>query len=150
MAKTVLGSAMSYSIKVHVNQGDTDAYFHVIEESVWQYGGGGTWTNNDGVLTLEMGSSGTSGMLRFQTEEKKEIFSVVFGVHNYKPWTHVQTGLASNQTCGVLLPEYYSGGKFSHVDIATPSKVHDSEHRTITSEFRVYSGNNLDANIIIG
>ncbi|KAI1051028.1 hypothetical protein LB506_010948 [Fusarium annulatum] len=87
---------MPYTVKVRVYQTNQNAYFRVVETS-----------ESNGVLSLYMGDSGTAGLLRFKNEEGKESFSVAIGVHVYKPWLDIITGLADNITGAQSLPEYY-------------------------------------------
>ena len=63
---------MGYTIRVCGYQTNTNAFFHIVEKGCWHYANGAQWTEQDGVLTLTMGDSGTSGMLRFKTEQGKE------------------------------------------------------------------------------
>ncbi|VUC29836.1 unnamed protein product [Clonostachys rosea] len=145
---------MSYSIKTRVYQTNTNAYFHIVEKGVWHFANGGTWSDQDSALTLTMGGSGTSGMLRFTTEQGKEAFWIVLGVHNYKPWVDIVTGLANNSTCVKSLPEYYDS-KFPTRCAAreaqrTSHSALSVDHRTISVEYKVKEGHNLELNIIIG
>ncbi|KAL3465722.1 fungal fruit body lectin [Aspergillus heterothallicus] len=113
---------MSYTITVIVVNTTGNA-LSIVEKASWHYGGGGTWAEHDGQHTLTMGSSGTSGSLRFQSSNG-ELFNVVVGVHNYHPWGDVQVDLVGHDTAVKLLPEYYSGGRLSgeaHRDIKRTS-----------------------------
>ncbi|KAL2828555.1 fungal fruit body lectin [Aspergillus pseudoustus] len=115
---------MSYTITVIVVN-TTSTALSIVEKASWHYGGGGTWSEHDGGSqhTLTMGSSGTSGSLRFQSANG-EFFNVVVGVHNYAPWGDVQVDLVGHDTAVKLLPEYYSGGRLSgeaHRDIKRTS-----------------------------
>ncbi|KAI3324400.1 fruit body lectin [Xylariaceae sp. AK1471] len=139
---------MSYTINVRVYQSNTDTYFRIVENSVWHYANGGTWANSDGLLALTMGGSGTAGMLRFQTEEGKESFTVALGVHSYKPWVHILTDIATSATCVTLLPDYYNG---KHSDAVNPTfNIQNSAGRTISAEYKVAEGHNLVLNIVLG
>ncbi|CAG9993946.1 unnamed protein product [Clonostachys byssicola] len=142
---------MSYSIKARVYQTNTNAYFNIVEKGVWQ---NGTWSDQDGVLTLAMGGSGTSGMLRFMTEQGKEIFFVTLGVHNWKPWVDITEAPWPNASCVKILPEYYDA-KYPVRCAARDSQrashsIHTAEHRTISAEYKVAEGHNLELNIVIG
>jgi hypothetical protein len=113
---------MSYSITVIVVNA-TENSLNIVEKAAWHYGGGGIWSEHDGQHTLTMGSSGTSGALRFQSPNG-ELLNVVVGVHNYHPWGDAQVDLVGHDTAVKLLPEYYNGGRLSseaHQDIVRTS-----------------------------
>ncbi|CAH0044323.1 unnamed protein product [Clonostachys solani] len=142
---------MSYSIKARVYQTNTNAYFNIVEKGIWQTG---AWSDQNGVQTLTMASSGGSGMLRFTTEQGKEAFFIALGVHNYKPWVDVVTGLVHNVTCVKSLPEYYDS-KYPVRCAArdaqrTSQSVHSVDHRTISVEYKVAEGHNLELNVVVG
>lgn len=57
------------------------------------YANGGTWTEEKSdKFVLEMGGSGTSGMLRIKVSSGNT-FSVIVGYHNYKFWCDAQVDL---------------------------------------------------------
>ncbi|KAI5463645.1 lectin [Mariannaea sp. PMI_226] len=145
---------MSYSIKVRVYQTNPNAYFKCVEKGVWHYANGGTWTEQDGVLTLTMGGSGTSGMVRFMTEQGKEAFFIAMGVHNYKPWLDIITGLADDITCVKALPEYYNNTNpercRSREAQRTSESILNIDRRTIAASYKVAEGHNLELNIVLG
>jgi hypothetical protein len=144
---------MSYSIKVRVFQTNTNAFFHIVEKGVWHYANGGTWNETNGILTLTMGGSGTSGILRFMTEQGKEAFFVAMGVHNYKPWVDTITGLGDDITGVKALPEYYTGTNDrtrSREAQRTSQSILNVDRRTISTKYRVAEGNNLELDIVIG
>jgi len=100
---------MSYTIAVRV--ADTSvAGFAIVEQSVWHYANGGTWSQANNVLTLSMGGSGTSGGLRFQSSAGDERFTVLLGVHNYKRWCDIVTDLVPSDTNFKIQPTYYQDG----------------------------------------
>nr|BAB63923.1 fruit body lectin [Pleurotus cornucopiae] len=144
---------MSYTIKVRVYQTNPNAFFRIVEQGVWHYANGGTWSDKDGVLTLTMGGSGTSGMLRFMTEQGKEAFFIAMGVHNYKRWVDIVTGLANDVTCVRALPEYY-GDKAERAQSREAQRITQSvlniDRRNISATYSVAEGNNLELNIVIG
>ncbi|KAI1820721.1 fruit body lectin [Xylaria intraflava] len=140
---------MSYSVRVHIRQNSTDAYFQIAEQAVWHYANGGAWTYGDGVLRLTMGGSGTSGMLRLQTDGD-ERFAVVIGVHNYRPWVHVLPDVARDETAVVLLPQYYSGGKHSGVPVVPACEVVNSARRRLSAAFTRTEGRDYSLDIVIG
>ncbi|KAM0544359.1 hypothetical protein ACHAPJ_011895 [Fusarium lateritium] len=144
---------MSYQIKVRVYQTNNNAYFHIVEKGCWHYANGAQWTEENGILTLQMGGSGTSGMLRFKTEQGKEAFFVALGVHNYKPWVDTVTGLADEVTCVKALPEYYgqaSDRTRSRESQRTEQTILNIDRRNISTKYKVHEGNNLELDIIIG
>ncbi|KIK57113.1 hypothetical protein GYMLUDRAFT_87113 [Collybiopsis luxurians FD-317 M1] len=145
---------MSYSIKVKVYQTNTNAFFQLVEKDVWYYANGGVWNESDGVHKLSMGGSGTSGMLRFRSEQGNEAFWVAQGVHNYKPWVDIVTNLTNDYTGVKGLPEYYGstvpGRAQAREAQRTSWQAVNAQGRKITANFTVSSGNNLELNIIIG
>lgn len=145
---------MSYSIKVRVYQSETNTWFKIVEKAVFYYGNGGVFSEQDGVNTLTIGSSGTSGLLRFKTEQGKEAFFVAFGVHNYKPWLDIITGLADDVTGVKALPEYYNNVNPERVKsreaVRTRQSILNIDRRTIAAEYKVTEGKNLELAIIIG
>ncbi|KAH7251534.1 Cytolysin/lectin [Fusarium tricinctum] len=144
---------MSYTIKVRVYQTNTNAFFHIVEKGCWHYANGAQWTEQNGILTLSMGGSGTSGMLRFKTEQGKEAFFVALGVHNYKPWVDTVTGLSDEVTCVKALPEYYGNASDrtrSRESQRTEQTILNIDRRNISTKYKVKEGNNLELDIIIG
>ncbi|KAI1184854.1 fruit body lectin [Nemania serpens] len=147
---------MSYTVRVRIRHNSTDAYFRTAEMAVWHYANGGSWTDSDGVLTLTMGGSGTSGMLRLQTHDennggRREAFTVVIGVHNYAPWTHVLPDVAPSETTVLLLPQYYAGGKHSGVPVAPSCEVRNAAGRRLSAAFRDNAeGRKYSLDIVIG
>ncbi|KAJ8126000.1 hypothetical protein O1611_g7638 [Lasiodiplodia mahajangana] len=111
---------------------------------------GGAWADSDGVLTLTMGGSGTSGMLRFQSENGEERFTVAIGVHNWNPWVHILPDVATNETTIVLLPEYYAGGKHSGIPIVPKCSAQSSASRNFSAEFTRTEGKRYSMEIVIG
>lgn len=143
---------MSYTIRVRTRHNKADAYFHIAEMAVWHYANGGSWSQSDGTLKLTMGGSGTSGMLRYQNETGGEPFTVVMGVHNYKPWVHILPDVAPSETCVVLLPQYYAGGKHSGVPVVPTCTVQNSAKRSLTAtvEPKGSEGHEYSLDLIIG
>lgn len=143
---------MIYTITVRVYQTNPDTFFRIVEQTVWKYANGGTWSQSNGEHVLRMGDSGTSGTLRF-VADNGEKFIVALGVHNYKRWGDTVTNLTDEQTGVVINPQYYDG---------TPDRAHARESqladysvknvqgRNITINYTVAEGNDLRTNIIIG
>ncbi|PPQ83808.1 hypothetical protein CVT25_001024 [Psilocybe cyanescens] len=141
---------MSYKITIRVFQNNTNAFFHPVEQTVWNYANGGTWTETNEQRTLTMGGSGTSGTIRF-VADNGENFIVALGVHNYKRWCDIVTNLTGEQTGTVINPEYYNGGKRAYQrekQLATYS-VSNSEGRKFTVTYTNSDGHELAANIVI-
>ncbi|KAI0869976.1 fruit body lectin [Hypoxylon argillaceum] len=138
---------MSYTVRVRVRHSRADVYFRIAEMAVYY---DGAWADSDSVLKLTMGGSGTSGMLRFQSEDGDERFAVAIGVHNYKPWVHILPDLATSETTIVLLPQYYAGGKHSGIPIVPKCNVQSSGPRDFSAEFTRNEGNRYSMEIVIG
>jgi hypothetical protein len=101
---------MSYSISVRViEHSDPQHWFRIVEKTNWHYANGGTWAECNGVHTLTMGGSGTSGMLRFMNNAG-EYFLVALGVHNYKRWCDIVTDAKCSDTGVLVHPTYYENG----------------------------------------
>ncbi|KAM3548919.1 hypothetical protein MY1884_008972 [Beauveria asiatica] len=145
---------MSYTIKVRVFQSDTKTFFYQVEQGVWKYANGGTWGFNRGGMTLTMGGSGTSGMLRFKTENGNEAFVVACGVHNYKRWVDIVTNLKDDMTCVSILPEYYNNQDQARVKAREAQRenysVKNSAGRTISASYSSTEGHDLVLDIVIG
>ncbi|KAK8914864.1 hypothetical protein H634G_02075 [Metarhizium anisopliae BRIP 53293] len=95
---------MSYTITVQVYQTNPNAFFNIVEQTVFR---GGTWGVNNGALTLTMNASGTAGSIRFLANTGESCI-VTLGVHNYKPWGDIVTKLDPSSGTGVVItPEYY-------------------------------------------
>jgi hypothetical protein len=142
---------MSYSITLRIFQTNPDTFFRVVEQTVWNYANGGTWTQNNGEYKLTMGGSGTSGTIRF-VADNGENFIVAIGVHNYKRWCDIVTNLTNDQTGVIINPEYYNSGQRAYQrekQLATYS-VADVKGRKYEVKFTKDDGNDLAANIIIG
>jgi len=144
---------MSYTITAQVYQTDTNAFFHVVEKTVWKYANGGTWGETNGAHVLTMGGSGTSGSLRFLADTG-ENFIITLGVHNYKRWGDIVTNLTNDQTGVIITPQYYSD---DHKDREaqrekqlTTYGVPNLKGRKFSFNYTVTEGNNLKVNIIIG
>jgi len=97
-----------YKITVRVYQTHPgNGFFRVVEKTVWNYAGGGTWDEVNDTHVLNMGGSGTSGILRFKNDKTGEDVCVAVGVHNYKRWGDVVTGLKDGLTATVIQGQYY-------------------------------------------
>jgi hypothetical protein len=105
-------STMPYTLRVAIVN-NTDDALTVIEKTCWYYANGGAWTEDTGnKLTLTLGGSGTSGMLRIRASSD-HTFSVVMGYHDSEFWCDVQVDLNDGDTAVKLHPEYYDGGALS-------------------------------------
>ena len=144
---------MSYTITAEVYQTNHNAFFHVVEETVWNYANGGTWGHVNGAYVLTMGGSGTCGSLRFASDTG-ENFIVTLGVHNYKRWGDIVTNLKNNETGVIITPQYYSD---SHKDRErqreaqlTSYSVPNIHGRKFSLDYTVVDGHNLKVKITIG
>ncbi|KAL6229093.1 hypothetical protein BDW75DRAFT_225701 [Aspergillus navahoensis] len=99
---------MIYKLEVRIVNNTSDS-LAVVEKTCWYYAKGGTWTEDN---VLEMGGSGTSGMLRIKASSG-QTFSVIVGFHNDNPWCDAQVDLRDDETAVKLHPEYYNGGRLS-------------------------------------
>ncbi|CAG7851015.1 SubName: Full=Related to Agaricus bisporus lectin-Agaricus bisporus {ECO:0000313/EMBL:CCA74595.1} [Serendipita indica DSM 11827] len=142
---------MSYKIRVRIYQTKPDAFFRVVEQSVWT---GGSWTKNGDEFILDMHTSGTSGALRLLADNGEHIIAV-FGVHNYKRWCDIVTALGKDASGTKLLPEWYVEGtnrgkvKWSqlaeyNVDSTTPVR------RNFAIKYTIPEGNDLVATLFVG
>ncbi|TFY81905.1 hypothetical protein EWM64_g2108 [Hericium alpestre] len=93
-------------MNVRIHQTGTSRYFALVEEGVWHFANGGTWTACEGQLVLKMGGSGTSGLLRF-SDGADIFFIVALGIHNYKPWLDISPDLASDDTVVAVHSDWY-------------------------------------------
>jgi len=140
---------MSYTITVRVYQTNPNAFFDVVEETVWNFANGGTWEDVKGQKVLTMGGSGTSGTLRFKTESG-ENFIVAMGVHNYKRWCDIVPDLPNNETGVVINPKYYhdwSGRREKQLSNFSTTSAKD---RKLSIDYTTADGHNLVAIIVIG
>ncbi|KAF8835216.1 fungal fruit body lectin, partial [Paxillus ammoniavirescens] len=64
--------------------------FSFVESTLWYFGNCGTWSNANGTHTLTMGSSGTSGTVRF-TSDSGGRFVVAVEVNNCNCWCDIMT-----------------------------------------------------------
>jgi hypothetical protein len=145
---------MSYTITVEVYQTNQNAFFHVVEKTIFK---NGVWDEVKGAHVLTSGSSGNCGSLRF-VADTNESFIVTLGVHNYKPWGDIVTKLDPSQTGVVITPEYYEkewGGtqRQERVDVRwkTLSSYEVSrDGRKYSFKYTVTDGNNLKVKIVVG
>jgi len=139
---------MSYTLGVRTNNDTTDS-ITLVEKSVWYYGNGGTWTDREEGHILQIGSSGTSGLLRFKSTNG-ETFAVAVGVHNYKRWCDVLVNLKDNETLTKLHPAYYDekDPKFQVLwKQGSEASATSSEGKKISVNFYVTDGNSLKATL---
>jgi len=100
---------MTYTIIVRVID-TSDIGFTIVEKTVWHFANGGTWTDSEGIETLTMNGSGTSGALRFRGAPDGEEFLVLLGIHNYQRWCDIVTDLGLGETAMKIQPTYYKEG----------------------------------------
>ena len=142
---------MSYSIALRVYQHPSRGYFSLVEKTCWDYANGGTWSDTNGVQTLTMGGSGTSGILRFESD-KGERITVAVGVHNYKRWCDIVTGLKTNETALVINGQYYNNGgrDWMREKQLAEYNVTSTVGTKVEIVYTCAEGNNMQANIIFG
>ncbi|KAJ7903937.1 fungal fruit body lectin [Mycena leptocephala] len=141
---------MSYKITLRVYQTNPNAYFRIVEKTVWNHANGGTWSESDGEQVLIMGGSGTSGILRFLSDTG-EYFLVAIGVHNYKRWCDIVSNITPDMTGATVHPEYYTGGRaFVRERQLASYGGPNAQGRSLDIKFTVAEGNDLKAYIIIG
>ena len=145
---------MSYTIVCQVYQTNPNAFFRIVEKTVWQYANGGTWSEVNGTQVLTMGGSGTCGSLRF-VADTGENFIVTLGVHNYKRWCDIVTDLKSGNTGVEIQPTYYQDGSVSGnrnemlwKQLAQIEKTDSKGHKFAVNFFKE-DGNTLYATITI-
>ena len=151
---TVISFSLSSQITVRVFQHDTKAHFWVCEKSVWHYANGGTWGMNKGGHLLHMNGSGTSGLLRFESDatDHPEYFVCAVGIHNYKPWGSIVAGLPSSQTCALLHSQFYSGGPHSNAnlnDVGTCGTMVDATKRNVQLTITDLGNKHYRADVVI-
>jgi hypothetical protein len=144
---------MSYTINAKVYQSNQNAFFRIVEKTVWNFANGGTWDETDGSQLITMGGSGTSGSLRFLADTG-ENFIVTLGVHNYKRWGDIVTNLTNSETGVIINPQYYDD---KHPDREaqrekqlTTYSVKNNKGRNFSFKYTVTDGNNLKVDIFIG
>ena len=146
---------MAYNIAVRVFQPtDPSIKFDIIEQGVFTPDS--YWSQDaNGLRTLKMTRSGTSGALRFLCEKTGENFVITLGVHNYHPWGDLLAGLGNKESASDTLrsyyrPQYGGTGNPERVSIvAQTSKSVTHNGRTYSFVFTVTSGNDLDVDVKI-
>ncbi|KAF8547947.1 lectin [Imleria badia] len=138
---------MSYSIAIRIYQTNpARGDFSVVENTCFTKG---TWSETNEVLTLTMDGSGTSGVLRFMSD-KGELITVAVGVHNYKRWCDIVTGLKTNETALVINGQYYNNGgrDYMREKQLAEYKVTSPAGTNVAIVYKVPDGNNLQADVI--
>ncbi|KAI0530278.1 fruit body lectin [Xylaria digitata] len=141
---------MSHTLKVRIYQTNTNAHFNVVEKAVFYKDNGGFWSETDGVLTLIVNPVNTSGMLRFQSQDGKEPFTVLVGMFKQKPWLHILPNIASSDTCVKLLPQYYDNGPLSKIDLVQSFEAQNNNRRNLSVAVKRSEGQSYDIDIVIG
>lgn len=122
---------------------------------MWNYANGGTWDENNDAHVFNIGESGTSGILRFKNSKTGEDVTVAVGVHNYKRWADVVTGLSGGLTTTNIQAQYYEGstpGCFAAREAQRSDYSVTSTQPTARKwqvKYTVPEGEKLEANIII-
>ena len=143
---------MSYTITTRLFQANTNAFFDIVEQTVWNFVNGGTWTKANGAHTLTMSASGTSGTMRLQNVDTGEFFLVALGVHNFVRWCDIVPDLASTDTGTVIQPQYYNESSPRAAQREKTMSVYSVESSSgfnYKVNYTVPTGNQLEANIII-
>ncbi|PCH36032.1 lectin 1a [Wolfiporia cocos MD-104 SS10] len=140
---------MSYTIVVRVIDA-SDVGFSLVEKTVWYYANGGTWSNTNGIQTLVMGGSGTSGTLRFKSGDG-EAFLVAVGVHNYKHWCDVAVDLTDGDTSMKVQPTYYESTDRAKVREEQLSEItrKNSKGRSISVKYVTQDSNTFHAIVTV-
>lgn len=146
---------MSYTITVRVFQTNpTNGPHRCVERTVWNFANGGTWDETKDTYVLTMGGSGTSGILRFKNDKTGDDMTFAFGVHNYKCWGDIVTGLSNGDTATVVQRQYYEGstpGRFAAREAQRREyKVASAKGTNCQYQYTVPEGQNLEANLILG
>ncbi|KAF7967950.1 hypothetical protein HWV62_32495 [Athelia sp. TMB] len=142
---------MTYKIAICLYQNQPNAFFHVVEKTVFNYAKGGCWSEMDGMMVLEMPESGTSGTLRFMADTG-EAFCIAVGIHNHKRWCDIVSNLKNDQTGVLINREYYNNGGRDHQrekQLASFS-TKNAQGRNMAIKFTKEEGEHLKANVIIG
>lgn len=142
---------MSYAIHVRVIQTKPTNWFSIVEKTCWHDGNGSYWSEVDGEHTLHMGSSGTSGMLRFKGPSGV-YFLVALGVHNNKRWCDIVPDQQATNTGVQIHPTYYDTNSENHKmlwkQLAHLEKPTSSGIKLIVDYYKE-DGNNLYATITV-
>ena len=149
---SIIPGPKPYSITLHIYQKDPNfGSFSIVEQTVWYNANGGTWSEASGALTLNMGGSGTSGVIRFKST-KGQLITVAVGVDNNKRWCDIVTGLKPDQTALKINGEYYNNGPRSYMREKHLAEytVKSSAGTTYKINYTVREGEKLAADIIIG
>ena len=142
-------AAMSYTIHLLIKN---EGWFRNVERTVWYYANGGTWSDQEGIMVLRMGGSGTSGTLRFKDSSTGNIFLVALGVHNYKRWCDIVPDLKDKDTGMQIHPTYYddksprNGMLWKQLDHIEKT---DATGLKIAIVFEVKEGNELYATLTL-
>ena len=145
-----------YTITARIFQTNPgNGFFRVVEKTVWKFANGGTWDEINDAHVLNIGDSGTSGILRLKNEKTGEDVTVALGVHNYKRWGDVVTGLSGGLTATIIQAQYYEGstpGRFAAREAQRSDYSVTSTQPTTRKwevKYTVSEGEKLEANIII-
>ncbi|OBZ77219.1 Boletus edulis lectin [Grifola frondosa] len=142
---------MSYTLTVTTVQPQPPT-IQVVEKTVWYYADGGIWTGNeqDGPTTLTMNGSGTSGTLRFMTNDG-DFFVVALGINGYVRWCDIVTDLAAGNTGLEIHPTYYNDGERTDARNKNLSKLEktDKQGRKIAVEYTAPIDNTYSVTITI-
>jgi hypothetical protein len=143
---------MSYTITVRVFNTNPNAFFRLVEQTVFT---DGTWDRVEENYVFTMGYSGTAGSLRFVSDtDPQQNFIATVGVHNYLRWCDIVTDLTNRQTGVVITPQYYSDQypdreRQRETQLSSCS-IKNAQGRQFSVQYTVNEGQNLKCDIIIG
>jgi hypothetical protein len=148
---------MVYTITAQIYQTNTNAFFHVVEKTIWGGGHSGTWSEIDGAHVLTIGGSGASGCLRFRSDTD-EFFIVALGIHEGRRWGDIDTLLGAGDTGMVIHPQFYGDDPNLPMWLRVQQRnsqltryyVTSPRNRTFSFIYTVPEGRNLKVAIIIG
>ena len=136
--------------RVFQTDGTGNAFFNVVEKTVWTTASGGTWRQNDADHVLTIGGSGTCGSLRFMANNG-EHFIVTLGVDENGFWGDIITDLTNEQTGVIITPRYYS---YEYPDQIKQRENNLADYSITSDVGRNFAyhllGENFLVNIIIG
>jgi len=141
---------MAYTITINVLQGLFPPKRFTIVERTAQSGVDWAVDSADGLLTMKMTNSGSSGVLRFKSGTNQ--FIVACGVHNYKRWCDIIPDLEAGKTAMLTHPLYYKEDSPLYKklwDQGSKFEVTDKAGTKIAINFDVAEGNDLKATITI-
>ncbi|KAF8962721.1 fungal fruit body lectin [Flammula alnicola] len=136
---------MSYKITLRIYQTNPNAYFRVVEQTVYK----GTWTEADGERKLSLNNSGVCGTIRL-VADNGENFLVAIGIHDFQRWCDIVTNLGEDDTGLNINPQYCGARSGIREKKLSSYSISNVKGRKFSINFTVAEGNDLKANVIIG